>query len=140
DREKVHVVFDPVFTDENTIYFVTDYESEYSYVAKYEIKEKAFSSVFSIEGESVETLKWHKESNSFYLATEKGVVDVLYRYDLESDKVETLSTPIDVIDKLQVTKSGNVYLLGRSATVPPNIFKTTNGSDWEQLTNNGLLG
>ncbi|NAO99533.1 alpha/beta fold hydrolase [Halomonas sp. MG34] len=140
DPEKVHVVFDPVFVDENTIYFVTDYESEYSYVAKYEIKEKAFSSVFSIEGESVETLKWHKDSNSFYLATEKGVVDVLYRYDLESDKVETLSTPIDVIDKLQVTKSGNVYLLGRSATVPPNIFKTTNGSDWEQLTNNGVLG
>ena len=28
DPKKVHVAFDPVFTDDNTIYFVTDYESD----------------------------------------------------------------------------------------------------------------
>ena len=38
--EVVHVIFDPVFTDDETIYFITDYESEYSYVAKFNLATK----------------------------------------------------------------------------------------------------
>ncbi|MEC5425832.1 S9 family peptidase [Virgibacillus sp. C22-A2] len=140
DPDKVHVVFDPVFIDEKTIYFVTDYESEYSYVAKFDLDTKEFSSVVTVEKESVDTLKWDKENKAFYLVTEKGVADVLYRYHLKTHKLEQLKTPIDVIGKVQVTKSGSLYLLGTSATVPSNIFKSTDGNEWKQLTNNGVLG
>ncbi|SET81749.1 Dipeptidyl aminopeptidase/acylaminoacyl peptidase [Oceanobacillus limi] len=140
DPEKVHVTFEPVFVDEKTIYFVTDYESEYSYVAKYELETKKFTPVLEIENESVESLKWDKANKLFYLTTENGVQDDLYRYDLEANKLEKLTKPVDVIEKLQVTKSGNVYLLGRSATIPHNIFKTSDGKEWNQLTNNRVLG
>ncbi|WP_164670745.1 S9 family peptidase [Virgibacillus doumboii] len=140
DPEKTHVTFDPVFVDEKTIYFITNYESEYSYVAKFNLDTKEFSSVVSIENESVEILKWNRDQNALFLAVENGVSDVLYRYDLDSARLTELSAPIDVIEKIHVAKSGNLYVLGRSATVPHNIFKTEDGQTWKQLTNNGVLG
>ncbi|WP_373894751.1 alpha/beta fold hydrolase [Virgibacillus sp. CBA3643] len=140
DPDKVHVVGDAVFIDDKTIYFVTDYESEYSYVAKFDLTTKEFTSALAIEGESVESLKWDKENESLYLVTEKGVEDVLYRYKIKSQNLEKLSTPVDVMEKVHVSKSGNLYMLGRSSTVPLNIFQTIDGDEWKQLTNNRVLG
>lgn len=140
DAAKVHIASDPVFTDDNTIYFVTNYDSEYNYVAKYEIGSKQFSRVLEVENESVENLKWHKDSATFYIATEKGVSDSLYRFDLGAENPEKLEIPVAIIDKIQVAKSGALYLLGRSATVPHNIFCLENGSVWSQLTKNNVLG
>ena len=42
--------------------------------------------------------------------------------------------------KSRVAKSGNLYILGRSATIPHNIFKSTDGQEWVQLTENRVLG
>ncbi len=140
DASQVHVASDPVFTDDNTIYFVTNFDSEYNYVAKFEIDTKEFSPVMSIEDESVESLKWHKESETFYITTEKGVTDYLYRADLKMKDPVKLDAPAASIDKVVVTKSGAVYVLGRSATVPHNIFRLENGVEWTQLTKNNVLG
>lgn len=81
DPKKVHVTFDPIFVDEKTIYFVTDYESEYSYIAKFDLETKGFSSVLEIDKESIQTIKWDKDNNKFYLITENGVTDALYSYE-----------------------------------------------------------
>ncbi|MFC4559606.1 S9 family peptidase [Virgibacillus kekensis] len=140
DSEKVHIVNDPVFSDDNTVYFVTNYESEYSYVAKFSLDTREFTKVVEIENESVDFLKWHKGKNALYLVTENGVKDCLYRFETETGDLAKLSTPVDVIEKLQVKKSGNLYVLGRSATVPHNIYKSENGSKWKRLTNNRVLG
>ena len=140
DHEKVHVTFDPVFVDDTTIYFLTDYESEYNYVAKYNLETKQFSIVVEINGESVQSLKWNKDSQTFYLITEKGVSDELYRYELKTNKLEKLQTAVDVIEQIHIAKSGNIYLLGRSATLPHNIFTSVDGIKWKRLTNNGVLG
>ncbi|GAA0594112.1 S9 family peptidase [Virgibacillus siamensis] len=140
DPEKVHVTFDPIFVTDKTIYFVTNYESEYNYVAKFDLDSKKFSSVVTIENESVEMLKWNRDQNALYLVTENGVTDQIYTYDLESEKLTKLNAPVDVIEQVHVAKSGNIYLLGRSATVPHNIFKSENGKVWRQLTDNRVLG
>lgn len=140
DPSKVHIAFDPVFTDDETIYFVTDYGNEFNYVAKFDIASKEFSKVLEIENESVETIKWNKEKSMFYLTTEKGVTDSLYRFDAALEQPEKLQAPVDIIEKIQVTKSGALYLLGRSATVPHNIFHSTDGVEWKQLSNNRVLG
>ncbi|WP_100013033.1 S9 family peptidase [Lentibacillus sediminis] len=140
DPEKVHTVGQAVFTDNQTIYFPTDYESEYSYLAKFDLQTKTFSQVVTLENESVETVKYDKSNNQLYLGTEKGVEHGLYRYDLSSKQVEKLEKPVASIHQLHVAKSGNVYLLGNSGTQPLNIFQTTNGEDWKPLTNNRVLG
>ncbi|AIF42135.1 S9 family peptidase [Virgibacillus sp. SK37] len=140
DPEKVHVVFDPVFTDEETVYFVTDYESEYSYVAKFEITKKEFSVVQKFADESVTSLKWDQTNDAFYLVTEKGVSDLLYRYDLQSGKCMELEAPAEVVGQLSIGQSGAIYLLGTSGIQPINIFYSRDGIEWEQLTNNTVLG
>lgn len=140
DPDKVHVASGPVFVGEKDIYFTTNFDEEYSYVAKYNLDSKSFEKVVEIEKESIEGVQYDKENNYLYFATEKGVEDILYRYDLSSDKLEKLSTPVDVLEKLVVTKAGNLYLLGRSATIPFNIYKSTDGNTWQSLTNNRVLG
>ena len=140
DSEKVHVVFEPVFTDNETIYFVTDYDSDDMYLAKFDLKSKEFTKVLAIDGESIQSLKWDKGNNTFYLVTTKGVTDVLYRYDIANDKVEKCALPVDIIEQIQVAESGTLYILGRSATIPHNIYQSADGVEWKQLTNNRVLG
>ena len=140
DAAKVHVSYDPVFTDDETIYFVTDYESDFSYIAKFDLTTKSFSKVLEVEGESVQTIKFNKDKGEFYFITSKGVSDKLYRYQLDGEQVEECQLPVDVVDQISSTKSGNLYILGRSATVPHNLFKSEDGQKWEQLTENRVLG
>lgn len=140
DPDQIHVARSPVFTDNDTIYFISDYESNYSYVAKFDLKEKQFSKVIEIEKESVTNLKWDKKNKVLYLTTEKGVVDHLYRLVPASLETENLTAPVDVIDQLVVSEAGNLYILGRSATLPFNIYKSEEGKEWTQLTNNRVLG
>ncbi|WP_252503799.1 S9 family peptidase [Sporosarcina sp. Marseille-Q4943] len=140
DPKKVHVAYDPVFTDDNTILFVTDYESDQTYIAKFDVATKSFSKVLEVEGESVRTIKWNKETGDIHFLTIKGVVDKYYRTDVNGGKLEECSLPVDVVDQIRIAKSGNVYILGRSATVPHNIYKSEDGSEWTRLTENRVLG
>lgn len=140
DPEKVQVTFDPVFVTNKKIYFVTNYASEYNYVAKFDLHSKEFSPVVTIDNESVEMLKWNEDQNALYLVTENGVTDFVYIYDLKLEKLTKLNAPVDAIEKVHTAKSGNIYLLGRSATVPHNIFKSDDGKVWRQLTDNRVLG
>ncbi|MBC5636709.1 S9 family peptidase [Ornithinibacillus sp. BX22] len=140
DPEKVHVATGPVFVGDKDIYFTTNFEEEYSYVAKFNLDSKTFDKVLQIDNESIDHIEYDKENNYLYVVTEKGVEDILYRYDLGANKLEKLSTPFDVVEKLVVTKAGNLYVLGRTATIPFNIYKSTDGTNWEALTNNRVLG
>ncbi|MBB4826197.1 dipeptidyl aminopeptidase/acylaminoacyl peptidase [Sporosarcina luteola] len=140
DPEKVHVTINPVFVDNDTIYFITDYDSDFSYVAKFHIPSKTFTKELEIKEESVSLIKWVKEANSFYLTTSHGVVDKLYKYEAESGALHACTLPVDTIEQLEIAKSGSIYLLGRSATVPLNIFYSIDGTEWKQLTDNRVLG
>src|SRR5699024_12604826 len=41
---------------------------------------------------------------------------------------------------VDVATTRNLYLIGRSATVPHNLFQSEDGHKWKQLTNNRVLG
>lgn len=140
DPEKIHVAYEPVFTDNETIYFVTDYDSDDLYLAKFDLTSKVFSKVLAIEGEGIQSISWDKGNDVLYLTTVKGVTDVLYRYVISEDKLEKCSLPVDIIEQIHVAKSGTLYILGRSATIPHNIYQSANGLEWKQLTNNRVLG
>ncbi|RXJ04045.1 S9 family peptidase [Anaerobacillus alkaliphilus] len=139
-KEEVHTVTNPVYTDENTIYFVTNFGEEFSYIASYNLVSGEFLPVKKIPSESVKNLKWNKTFKSFFFVTEKGVTDQLYSYSLDTEEVTKLEAPTDVIEQLTVAESGTVYVLGRSATIPFNIFRLVQGEHWEQITTNHVLG
>ncbi len=138
-KDEVHTVSNPVYTDENTVYFVTNYGDEFSYIASYNILNGEFLPVQKIPSESVKILKWNQFLNTFYFVTEKGVTDQLYSYSISSREVTKLEVPTDIIEQLTIAESGSIYVLGRSATIPVNIFRLVEGT-WEQVTTNHVLG
>jgi len=139
-KDVVHTVRDGFYYDENRIYFITNYESEYAYLASYDIDQDRFTPVLKIEQEDIKAIGWHKESQTIYLVTEKGVTDLLYAYSLETQQLSLLEKPVDVVESIKVMESGSLYLLGRSATKPLNIYQKRVNGEWRSLTKNVVLG
>ncbi|OEG00244.1 peptidase S9 [Vulcanibacillus modesticaldus] len=138
--EVAHTVSDILFVDESLIYLVTNYGEDFSYLATFNLESKTFTPIIKLDSEDIRELKWHQQSNNIYIVTEKGVTDKIHVYNIDNGKLSTLEIPVDNVQQLEVTESGNLYLLGRSATKTFNIYKKTLNSDWEALTNNQVLG
>ncbi|MDF0727992.1 S9 family peptidase [Cytobacillus sp. S13-E01] len=139
--EKQHTVTGVVFTSDTQVYLLTNYDEDLTYLAKYDSETKEFTKVLGLEKEDFNSLQFDKENNKLYIVSSKGVEDFLYEYDLSSGETTPLQTPVSVIEKLVVAKSGNVYLMGRSATRPFNIFQmTVETKDWSACTNYGVPG
>ncbi|MDT0161405.1 S9 family peptidase [Bacillus sp. AG4(2022)] len=139
EAEPQHTVTDAVFTSENDIYLVTNYKEDLSYLAKFNLETNEFTKILSLDGEDFSGLKYDKKGHTLYISSQKGAEDHLYRYGLEEGKAEQLELPASTIDGLSVAESGNLYLLGRSAVTPPNLYKYEKG-EWTQLTNNRVPG
>ncbi|RFB18948.1 S9 family peptidase [Bacillus sp. HNG] len=141
ETDKQHTVSDVLFTSETTIYLLTDYDDDFSYLAKYDVNSKQFSKVVSLQMEDFKSIKYHEQSQTIYIVSEKGVEDFLYAFDIQSGELKKLETPASVIEKLVVTESNNLYVLGRSATSPFNIYKrSANDHTWAACTNYGVPG
>jgi dipeptidyl aminopeptidase/acylaminoacyl peptidase len=139
DPEVIHTVGDMTFIKDDEVWFSTNYESEYDYLAKYNLSEKQFSKVMDFGEESVSGLQFNRHTNMLYITTEKGVADKLYYYDLNHDISDEIKAPFDAIRQLAVTKSGSLYALAGSATEPFNIWKYQL-EKWTALTKNRVLG
>lgn len=139
NEEAVHVAGDAHFIDNDRVLFVTDYEAEYAYVAQYDIPAKEFKKICQIERESVSSIKWHKDSQTVYIVTEKGVEDKLYAYQLASGELTPIALPSDIVDQLSVSKAGHLYLLARGAIQPTNIYRYAAGK-WSMITKNVMTG
>ncbi|WP_339267433.1 S9 family peptidase [Paenibacillus sp. FSL K6-1330] len=137
--EQVHISGDVLFASNDQVIFATDYESEFSYVATYDIAQQKFEPLCRIDRESIQLLRYHKDSRTLYIVTEKGVEDRLYAYSLDSGELTAIPLPSDIVEQLNVTKSGNLYLLARGAVKPLNIYRYANGA-WSMITKNVLTG
>lgn len=137
--EQVHVSGNVLFTSNDQVIFATDYESEFSYVARYDIAQQKYEPLCSIERESVQLIRYHKDTRTLYIVTERGVEDRLYSYSLDSGQLTALPLPSDIVEELKVTKSGHLYLLARGAVKPLNIYRYAGGS-WSMITKNVLTG
>ncbi|WP_098748525.1 S9 family peptidase [Paenibacillus sp. EZ-K15] len=137
--EQVHISGDVLFASNDQVIFATDYESEFSYVATYDIPQQKFEPLCRIDRESIQLLRYHKDSRTLYIVTEKGVEDRLYAYSLDSGELTAIPLPSDIVEQLNVTKSGNLYLLARGAVKPLNIYRYAGGA-WSMITKNVLTG
>ncbi len=130
-----HTVSDLVYTSETEVYFLTDYNEDLSYLAKFDLATKAFSKVLQIENEDFSSVKFSKKDQLLYLLGSYRVEDRLYVYDLTNGELKHVTTPTSVVEKIVVMDSGNVYVQGRSSTRPTNIFISTDqGKTWKELT------
>ncbi|KWW20490.1 peptidase S9 [Peribacillus simplex] len=131
--EKQHTVTHGVFVSDSLIYLLTDYDSDYTYLASFNLETDQFTKIKELKSESFTALKYNEELQLLFVASEKGVVDHLYEHDLKNGDWTNIPIPCSVIQKLEVARSGALYLSGMSATKPHNIYKRT-GDEWEPLT------
>ena len=133
--DKQHTVTEGVYISNTEIYFLTNYDADLTYLAKYDLETKAFSKVLQLERENFSTIVYSKERNTLLLVGSYGVEDRLYEYGLENSELNKINQPTSTIDKLVVMESGNLYILGGTATKPKNIFMSKDhGNTWEELT------
>lgn len=137
---EVHTVSQAEFVSDDELLFITNYGADFSYVASFQLESREMGELVKIPGEDVSFIRFHKESGQLYISTSQGVADRLYRFERASGTLVPLDVPVDVFQKVTVAKSGNLYLLGRSATVPFNIFVKMGDEDWQALTDNRVLG
>ncbi|AKG74877.1 alpha/beta hydrolase family protein [Salinicoccus halodurans] len=139
EKDTVHTVGDINFVSDDEVWFQTNYESEYSYLAKYNLTKKEFSKVMDFGDESITSIIFNKDRNKLYLITENGVVDHFYYYDLNTQRSDRIDVPFESIGQCTTTKNGDVFVLAGSAVSPFNIWKYDGGS-WDRLTENRVLG
>ncbi|MDQ0255216.1 dipeptidyl aminopeptidase/acylaminoacyl peptidase [Evansella vedderi] len=140
EPDRVHEFAGATFVSDDELLFITNDESEFNYVVKYHIPTGTQEKYMEFEDESVTSIQWHKDSKTLYMVTEKGVEDYIYRFaDGESTPTE-VPCPLTSLDSVKVAKSGRVYVLGRSAVEPFNIYASTPEGDWTKLTDNRVLG
>jgi dipeptidyl aminopeptidase/acylaminoacyl peptidase len=141
ETEAQHTVSGAVFTSENELYLLTNYNEDLSYLAKFDLTKKDFTKVLAVKGEDFIDIKYNKEQNALYLVSSKGVEDYLYQYDLKDGNIIQMEIPGSNVEKLHVSEKGSLYLLARSATRPFNIFKKDSAQlEWKALTNYGVPG
>ncbi|WAA12955.1 S9 family peptidase [Fervidibacillus halotolerans] len=135
------IVSDIVYTSETEIYFLTNYDADLCYLAKFNVETKQFEKILEIEKEDLRTIKYDKKNRLLYLIGSYGVEDRLYAFDLNTKKTTEILLPTSVVEKIIVAESGNLYVLGRSAIRPNNIFHSTDqGNSWKELTHFRIPG
>ncbi|MFC7686544.1 prolyl oligopeptidase family serine peptidase [Ureibacillus sp. GCM10028918] len=136
-----HTVTGIAYTSDSEIFFLTDYNADLTYLAKFNLSTKEISIELQLDKEDFTNLTYSKKDNSLYLVGSYGVEDRLYEYKLENGELVALNTPTSVIDKLVVASSGSLYVLGRNATTPGNLFISKDkGTTWEELTHYRVPG
>jgi dipeptidyl aminopeptidase/acylaminoacyl peptidase len=133
-----HVIKDVRFADDDTVYFVTNYQEEFSYLASFTLSSYEFQPLLKMKDEEMKTFKAH--AGHLLIVTEKGVRDHLYQYDITTEEVDIIDSPCDLIKKIELTEDGTLFVLGISAHQIDTILKREATGIWKQLTNNKVLG
>src|SRR5690606_18207082 len=115
-----------------TVYFVTDEGDDIHYLARYDVPTRTVAQLVRLEGQDMIHLEAHREGNALYILAMQGDADRLYRYDLDTGRLDEIPLPYDTVEGLHVAKSGTLYVLGRSSDVPFNISRLVPGGDWER--------
>lgn len=130
-----------LFADNNRLLMITNDNEPYSYVAEYRLDTHEFRPLCKMEGEDVEIIRWHKDSETLYFWTFTGPENRMYALDKDSEQPRRVEMPLDTVEHVTVTKAGNVYISGRGAVQPHNIYRLMSGSEsWEPLTANRVTG
>lgn len=138
DPSSPHIIRDVRFADEDTIYFLTNYQEEFSYLASFTLSTNEFRQVLKLKNEEIKMLT--SNGNTFYLASEKGVKDHLYQFETTTGDLASIDLPCDILKKIDASSSGTLYALAMSSHRIDNIFKREADGEWLMLTNNKALG
>ncbi|MDG5472586.1 S9 family peptidase [Jeotgalibacillus sp. ET6] len=139
ETEEQHTVSGTVFVSDTELYLLTNYEADFSYLAKFSLETKEFTKVVEVEEQDFTELHYDKSSGSLYIVSEQGVRDHLFQVMLEDESIKEVDFPASVIEGFCLSEAGNLYVNARSATRPSNLYQRKNG-EWQSLTQYGVPG
>jgi esterase/lipase len=139
-QEEPHRVNEVEYLDQNQLLVLTNYQSEFTYLASFEVKSRMFKKLVEIEGHELTRLTLDRTRNKVYFVVQRGVEDHLYSFDIKESQIEMINKPFDMVDKIVVGDKGTLFALGRSTTLPANLFRSTDLVNWEQLTQHQIVG
>ena len=70
--DQQHTVSDAVFVSDSLVYLLTDYNSDFSYLALFNLETNQFIKVKEIENESLSGMSYSKEQQILYIRSRKG--------------------------------------------------------------------
>lgn len=141
ETEEQHTVSDALYTSESEIYFLTNYNSDLTFLAKFDLETNEFINVLQIDKEDFASIHFSKKDQILYIVGSYGVEDRLYEYHIKTGELSNIKTPASAVEKVVVMPSGNLYVQGRTATRPNNVFVSkNNGDSWEELTHFRIPG
>lgn len=128
------------YWDDDTLYVLTNYGQERPYLAQYQVSSGEFAKLAEVADRDLTELALDRAGQRIILKAGGGVEDHLYAYDLQTGELEQLAAPTAVMHKLAVTDDGTLYVLGRSAVSPANIYASSDGQRWTALTRHRIMG
>ncbi|UTR07281.1 S9 family peptidase [Alkalihalobacillus sp. LMS6] len=139
DADREHVTSDSVIVKDGTVYFTTNVNQEFSFLARYHPDTKTFEELLTINGEAITSLTLTEDETLIYLITTAGVLDKCYLYRLDTGTYEELALPITSVEQVELTTSGALVVLGSKPTRPSNIYMY-HEKEWSQLTDVRVTG
>ncbi|WP_041054464.1 S9 family peptidase [Jeotgalibacillus campisalis] len=139
ETNKQHTVSGVVFVSDTELYMITNYEADFSYLAKFNLLTKQFTKVVEIQEQDFTDIHYDKSSQSLYIVSEQGVRDHLFQVLLEDESIKEVDFPASVIEGFSISDAGNLYMNARTATRPSNLYQRKDGR-WQSLTQYGVPG
>ncbi len=140
DLETLQRTYAMKYWDADTVYVLTNYGQERAYLARFQISTGELHKLAEVEDGDLVDMALDPAGNRIVLKAGGGVEDLLCAYDLETECLHELSAPTPVINKLIAADDGSMYLVGRSAVTPANIFVSADGMQWSALTQHRIMG
>lgn len=140
DESVKHVTHEGHFVDSDTLYVLTNYQTEDSYLASYHIPTKSLTPLLSIDGKELRSMGYCPSTGHIFVIASQGVQDSLYRFHPESKDLAEIELPTDCVQQLVVTEAGSLYILATGSRTPLNIYQYQADSGWRRLTQNDVDG
>ncbi|MEK4563931.1 S9 family peptidase [Alkalihalobacillus sp. FSL R5-0424] len=135
DQPELSYTFGKVaFLNDTFIYFTTNYQADFYYLASYDIETKEMKKVAEVERTELRSIKLDRDQGILYVSATIGVMDKLYQYVIEEQELTELTIPVTSISKVVISEKGTLYLSGGTATSPVNLYVYKKGQEWDALT------
>jgi dipeptidyl aminopeptidase/acylaminoacyl peptidase len=139
-QDKPHRVKHIEYITNDVALVATNYDSEFTYLATFNLRTRSFQKLVQVDGYEMNRVALNRQQQKLYFSANRGVEDRLYMFDIPSEHLEQIDKPFDIVNKIVVGKKGSLFVLGRSATSPANLYKTSDLKMWKQLTQHNVIG
>ncbi len=139
DVGTVQVTTSTRFVTPNTLVFLTNYQSPYSYLAKYDLTTGTYEKLFALEGRDIGRVQVN-EQGLIVCVAEHGVEDELYLGSLESAKFNPIEFPGAVVFRTLLHNSGRLYAIFTQEDTPANLYRREQDGRWTKLSNIRVMG